>query len=106
MEKSQRRCQQCWELYTIGKPHDCKQEPVKNACVSVKNAVKNGGASGKIEAGLQDALRFVPGDKSAVNVTLVAVRGKSTNRTRKWREVNREESRNYMRDYMRKRRSK
>jgi hypothetical protein len=80
MDRSQRRCPECWELYTIGRRHDCKAArptvttsppaPVKNAN-AVKNAVKN------------------------------ALPNTSSKRTAKWRDAHREESRNYMRAYMR-----
>jgi hypothetical protein len=86
MDKSQRMCPECWQPYTIGRPHSCKpktviEPPSPTAAVKNVELVKNG---------VKNAL---------------PVSNTSTARTRKWRDAHREKNRRYMRQYMRKKRA-
>jgi hypothetical protein len=92
MDKSQRICRNCWEPYTIGGKHVCKPKatkasPAPSPHIAVKNAepVKNG-----VKNAVKNAS---PSPKT------------STVRTRKWRDAHGEDSRQYMRDYMRRKRA-
>jgi hypothetical protein len=76
-------CPKCGlNLALVGARHNCRPRLVKNA-EPVKNGVKN------VQGHVKNA---------------AAANGKSTARTRRWREAHRDESRAYMRDYMRRRR--